>query len=316
MLVGLFFIADPFRIIYHYADYSENMFVIPNRDFVTSEMYMRNAEVESYNAFIFGSSRTIAYKTDAWKKHLPTSAKPFVFDASGESIFGIYKKIMYLDKTNAPIDHCLLIFCTDCTFAKESDHTEHLGIKHPTIAGTSWINFYTVFLRDYFDYRFLKSYLQFLITKKYSPSMKGFIEYRKSTFDPITNDEWLVDQEQELSEDPDGYYNARKDLFYTRKNAIAEAHSQISSNQLKMIKEIEAVFEKHRTHYKIVISPLYNQIKLNKKDLTILQQTFGQNHIFDFSGKNSFTNVKENYYESSHYRPMVGDSILSILYPS
>ena len=312
--IGLFFLADPFRIVHYYKDYSENMFVIPNRDFVSFEMYLRNAPTQHYNAFIFGSSRTIAYKTNAWKKYLPTTAKPFVFDASGESIFGIYKKIQYLDKTNAPIHHCLLIFCTDCTFAKETDHAEHLGIKHPTIAGSSWIRFYAIFIRDFFDNRFLKSYVQYLVTRKYSPSMKGYIEFRKSTFDPITNDERLIDQEKELTENPKGYYEQRKALFYHRDSVIAEAKPQITSKQRVMLKEIEAIFLKHHTDFKIVVSPLYNQIRLNKSDLAFLNQVFGSGRVFDFSGKNAFTSVKEHYYESSHYRPMIGDSILNIIY--
>jgi len=314
-LLGLFFITDPFRIIYHYKDYSENMYVIPNRDFVSSEMYLRNAKVYRYNSFIFGSSRTIAYKTKSWKKHLPPSASPFVFDASGESIFGIYKKIKYLDKTGAPLENCLLIFCTDCTFAKETDHTEHLGIKHPTIAGSSWINFYAVFIKDYFDNRFLKSYIQYLVTKKYSPSMKGYIEYRKTKFDQITNDEWLMDQEKELAEDPIGYYEKRKDLFYKRDSFIADFKPQISKKQRSMLNEMEAIFVKHHTNFKIVISPLYSQIKMNNSDIDILKNTFGQVHVFNFSGKNCFTAKKEHYYENSHYRPFVGDSILNIIYP-
>jgi len=314
-LLGLFFITDPFRIIYHYKDYSENMYVIPNRDFVSSEMYLRNAKVYRYNSFIFGSSRTIAYKTKSWKKHLPPSASPFVFDASGESIFGIYKKIKYLDKTGAPLENCLLIFCTDCTFAKETDHTEHLGIKHPTIAGSSWINFYAVFIKDYFDNRFLKSYIQYLVTKKYSPSMKGYIEYRKTKFDQITNDEWLMDQEKELAEDPIGYYEKRKDLFYKRDSFIADFKPQISKKQRSMLNEMEAIFVKHHTNFKIVISPLYSQIKMNNSDIDILKNTFGQVHVFNFSGKNCFTTKKEHYYENSHYRPFVGDSILNIIYP-
>jgi len=315
ILLGLFFITDPFRIIFRYKDYSENMFVIPNRDFVSSEMYLRNTRTYHYNSFIFGSSRTIAYKTVAWKKHLPLSARPFVFDASGESIYGIYKKIKYLDRTGAHLENCLLIFCTDCTFAKETDHTEHLGIKHPTIAGTSWVNFYAVFIKDYFDNRFLKNYIQYLVTKKYTPSMKGYIEFRKSKFDQITNDEWLIDQEKELAEDSIGYYEKRKDLFYERDSFIADFKPQISKKQQTMLHEMEAIFRKHHTNFKIVISPLYSQIKMNQADVDILQNTFGQEHVYNFSGKNCFTAKKENYYENSHYRPFIGDSILNIIYP-
>jgi len=315
ILLGLFFITDPFRIIFRYKDYSENMFVIPNRDFVSSEMYLRNTRTYHYNSFIFGSSRTIAYKTVAWKKHLPLSARPFVFDASGESIFGIYKKIKYLDRTGARLEHCLLIFCTDCTFAKETDHTDHLGIKHPTIAGTSWINFYAVFIKDFFDNRFLKNYIQYLVTKKQTPPMKGYIEFRKSKFDQITNDEWLIDQEKELLVDPVGYYEKRKDLFYQRDSIIADYKPQITTKQRTMLNEIVSIFLKQHTNYKIVISPLYSQNKMNNSDVAILQNTFGKERVYNFSGKNSFTAKKENYYENSHYRPFVGDSILNIIYP-
>jgi hypothetical protein len=315
LLIGLFFVADPFRIVHTYADYSRSMFVIPNRDFVSTQMYRKNADTQGYDAFVFGSSRTIAFKTKSWRKKLPTTAKPFVFDASGESIFGIYTKIAYLDKTHAPLNHCLLIFCTDCTFARETDHTEHLGIKHPAVAGTSWLRFYGIFLRDFLDNRFLKNYIQFLITKTYVPSMKGFIEIKKSTFDPITNDEWLVDQEKELQQDPKGYYEARKAVFYPRKQAIRPAKPQITDKQRRMLVEMAAIFRKHQTDFKIVISPLYDQIRLNASDLATLQTIFGPNRVYDFSGKNAWTEDRRNYYESSHYRPFIGDSILNILYP-
>lgn len=313
-ILGSFFIFDPFRIIYNYKDYSEDMFVIPNRDYVSSEMFLKNEKTYHYNSFIFGSSRTIAYKTNSWKKYLPASASPFVFDASGESIFGIYTKINYLDKTGARLDNCLLIFCPDCTFTRETDHTDHLGIKHPTVAGTSWLRFYTVFIRAYFDNKFFKNYIQYRVTKKYTPSMKGYIEYRKSKFDLVTNEEWLIDNEKELSEDQAGYYEIRKTLFFDRDSIIADAKPQISKKQRTMLHEMEKIFLKHHTNFKIVISPLYSQIRINSSDLSILQTIFGIEQVYNFSGKNFYTANKENYYESSHYRPFIGDSILSIVY--
>ena len=145
--------------------------------------------------------------------------------------------------------------------------------------------------------------------------MKGYIEYRKTKFDQITNDEWLMDQEKELAEDPIGYYEKRKDLFYKRDSFIADFKPQISKKQRSMLNEMEAIFVKHHTNFKIVISPLYSQIKMNNSDIDILKNTFGQVHVFNFSGKNCFTTKKEHYYENSHYRPFVGDSILNIIYP-
>jgi len=314
ILIGLFFLLDPFRILKSYPDYSENMFVIPNRDFVSTEMYLKNSKKYSYNAFIFGSSRTVAFKTASWKTYLPKQANPFVFDASGESIFGIYTKIKYLDRTGARLDHCLLIVCPDCTFAKESDHTDHLGIKHPTVAGTSWLKFYAVFMRAFFDNKFMLSYFRFLLTKDYSPSMQRYIEHRKITYNTRTNDICIVDQEKELHENPEGYYKKRQAVFYERMPKPTTPNRQITQKQREMLREIKQIFLKQHTNYKVVISPLYSQLSFNKADLAVLKVTFGEDAVFDFSGKNNITEHKENYYEASHYRPFVGDSILKILY--
>jgi hypothetical protein len=40
----------------------------------------------------------MAFKPARWKKYLPQNAEPFLFDASNESIYGIYTKIKWLDK--------------------------------------------------------------------------------------------------------------------------------------------------------------------------------------------------------------------------
>jgi hypothetical protein len=66
--------------------------------------------------------------------------------------------------------------------------------------------------------------------------------------------------------------------------------------------------------FTIVISPLNDQIRLNASDLATLQTIFGQNRVYDFSGKNAWSENCGNYYESSYYRPLIGDSILTILY--
>ena len=290
------------------------MFILPNRDFVSSEMYVKNWNKYNYDSFIFGSSRTIAFRTASWEKYLPDSASPFVFDAAGESIFGMYTKIVYLDKTGSEINNCLMIICTDYTFSSESNRQGHLFIKDPRIANTSWINFYTVFIKDYLDFRFLKSYFRFLFTGKYISSMKGYIENRKIIYDTVTNDVRIVDQENELNTNGKEYYRKRKGVFYGRDSIVPPLAPQILKDQVLMLRDIRSIFSKHHTNYKIIISPLYDQAELNDKDILTLQQVFGKDHVFNFSGKNEFTSNKEHYYESSHYRPVVGDSILNIIY--
>ena len=283
VLVGLFFILDPFRLFHTYNNYSDNMFVEPNRDFVSGKMFLKNVEKYHYNSFIFGSSRTMAYKTDSWRKHLPDNASPFVFDASGESIFGIYTKIKFLDQMDAKLDNCLVILCTDCTFRQYDDHKGHIGIKYPKVAGTSWINFYVTFIKDYLDFNFLVNYYQYLFTRTFTPSMKGYLETRKMKYDGVTNDVWILDQEKEIQETPVAYYQKRKSVFYSRSTTISFAKQQIPDIPFNMLREISDIFKKHHTNYRIVISPLYAQVRFNPKDLELLQNLFGKEFVCSFN---------------------------------
>ena len=81
-----------------------------------------------------------------------------------------------------------------------------------------------------------------------------------------------------------------------------------------MLYKIKSLIDESKTNCKIIISPLYNQIKFNPEDLIILQNIFGTNNVYDFSGINEYTNNTLNYYENSHYRPILCDQILSIIY--
>ena len=174
----------------------------------------------------------------------------------------------------------------------------------------------TLSSKDYFDLKFLKNYFQYLITHKYVPSMKGYIEPRNISIDAITNDEWIVDYEEELTRNPGRYYEERKKIFKDRVPIIASSGAKITEKHIAMLADINAIFKKHNTNFRIVISPLWNQREFNKNDLMILQGIFGKEFIYDFSGKNDFTCCKEHYYETSHYRTIVGESIMSILYRS
>jgi hypothetical protein len=59
---------------------------------------------------------------------------------------------------------------------------------------------------------------------------------------------------------------------------------------------------------------MYDQLRIDKTDLNYLEQLFGKSNVFDFSGKNIFTENIGNYYEDSHYRPHVAQKIMEYIY--
>lgn len=310
-LIG-YLIYDPFKVLYDYSNYSYPH-VNLNRDYISTEMFINNYEKYNYNSFVFGSSRTLAFKPSSWKEYLRPNDSPYMFDASAESIYGIYTKLKYLDSIHAKIDNALIIICRDASFNNTANHKGHLFIKDPHTSRENRLFFQFSFFKAYLSPKFLLSFYTYTFTKRVQPFMNGFIEDRKIGYDSITNELSIIDQENEVMKDPTQYYLKRENLFYKRQNETIDTVDRIDSKYMFMLKEIKSILLKHKTKYKVIISPLYEQIKINPKDLEILKSIFSPD-FYDFSGKNSFTESKFNYYETSHFRPIVGDSILKIIY--
>jgi hypothetical protein len=121
----LYFYYDPFKVLRNYDDYS-NQFIAPNRDYVSTTMFIKNYKKYNYNSFIFGSSRTIAFRPNSWRKYLGDNSIPFMFDASNESIYGIYTKLKYLDSINVKLKNVLIILDRDASFLNLKNHEGHL----------------------------------------------------------------------------------------------------------------------------------------------------------------------------------------------
>ena len=135
-----------------------------------------------------------------------------------------------------------------------------------------------------------------------------------SRLDVKTNELSYDKYDEQIQTNPEAYYNSRRGLFYQRDAVSAESKCCIGLPQQEILKNMRSVLASFKTNYKIIVSPLYDQKRINSEDLRYLQQLFGAANVFDFSGKNHFTEPYTNYYETSHYRPVVCDSILSLVY--
>jgi hypothetical protein len=312
VLLVTYIYYDPFKVIRKYKDYSYP-YVTTNRDYISTEMFLDNYKKYRYDSFIFGSSRTIAFKTKSWIRYLPTGAEPFMFDASAETAYGIDIKLRLLDSMKVKLKNAILVFCRDATFKTTENSTELLYTKHPVLSGQSEFAFQSTFFKAYISSPFIEYFYDYKFTGKYKTYMTGYIENRKISYDTITNELNILDQEKEITETPHEYYAKRKKIFYPRFGEQIDSVERIKKPNLLLLMDIKRILEKNNTNYKVILSPLYEQIKFNPKDLELLESLF-TGHIYDFSGKNKFTDNVTNYYESAHFRPIVGDSILSNIY--
>ncbi len=133
---------------------------------------------------------------------------------------------------------------------------------------------------------------------------------------PEYNEVHKVGAEELLDSNPEAYYETLTGFYrlYERTYTDSVAALVIGKQQRDALEQLHALLKNGNTDYRIVISPLYNQIALNPQDLESLKEIFGEDKVFDFSGVNEYTNDVSNYYETSHYRPKLCNKILKQIY--
>lgn len=316
-VILFYFVTDPFKVLYHYDSYftdGKPSYITLNKDFVSTETFLNNYPIYKYDSFIFGNSRSVFYQCDHWKKYI-NSDNCFHDDASGESLYGIYKKILFLDK-HSEIKNALIIM-DYLTLYETEDSDAHLYRKHPEISGRNRFLFHLEFLKTFFSNDFLIAYFDFKLSgqvKKYMKE-KQLIDDISFSYNLKYNEIKYPVWDEMIKNHPSEFYTSERiNKFYDRDSIQTFSPVVIEGKQEKMMREMDDIFKKHNTLVKIIINPLYDQEKLNPADLVMLKNIFGEGNVFDFSGINGFTNDYHNYYETSHYRPHIADSVMKTAY--
>jgi hypothetical protein len=317
----IYIILDPFKVVRSYDNYYDNYDgsklvygATVDRDYVNTALFDRYYQEHKYNSYIFGSSRSTHYEIADWKCFLDENSSCFHYDAMGESLYGIYKKIKYIDEKKRKIDNVLLILdYATLSQAKSSELRYFLLISPRLEKYKNIIPFHTTHISAFSSPSFFVAYLDYRISGKIKPYMKGKIGDNELLYDLKTN-EMIAPLGEEFIKKGAYYTEEKMKIFYQRDSIQHYWPVVIQEPQKKMLSEIYEVFCKNRTNFKVIISPIYDQKKLNKQDSEYLKLLFGAQNVFNFSGINEFTNNYINYYDDSHYRPHVAKEIMRLIY--
>jgi hypothetical protein len=314
VLLAVYLITDPFKTI---RPFSIQYFDNTNRDYLSSELFLRNDPVYHYNSFIFGSSRCCGFNTYHWQHYLPKEARQYLFQAWSETLTGIEQKIDYIDNNGNEIRNVLLVFDIPGTFNKEQQPKQVLSIKHYKFSGQSKMAYQANLF-----YGFVQK------PSKWFSSVKERIRPVHRTFpaDTITNDWERSNRFADVSFQPQKdslrhCSDKSKDVFLKEisnktDSDLVESKPLITEEFNRQLVHIKDVFVKHGTDYRIIISPAYcyTHPKINKNDLIILQDIFGKQKVFDYSGKNDITTDCYNFSDPNHFGLSVGWQIIEDIY--
>lgn len=313
ILIASYIYYDPIRVIHTYPNYLDSCFVALDRDYISNKTYITKRNKYHYNAFILGNSRSLAFLCKDWKPYIGNNI-PFHYDASSESLIALRDKVKFIDKKKNKINYALIVL--DHGLLKNIDYGEGPLFKpHPAVSNVTWFSFHVTFFEAYLNNFYFVKYIDYYYHRKYKPYMRMIIERKRFDYNPITNDLYLKILDEEAERDPVNYIKGHFGIGSERDSTkLIIEEPIIGKTQIQYLTEIKNVFEKQHTNFKIVVSPLYDQKYLNKRDVQKLNEIFGKNNVYDFSGKNEYTRHIENYYEYSHYRPKVARDIMKKIY--
>jgi hypothetical protein len=303
---------DFFKIYKTYNNYFENNRISQNRTFFATKTFIEHKDSIQYNTFVFGNSRSQAFKDSSLIKHFGLTAKPFHFDSDSESLYGIYKKLEFLSLNKANLTNVLIALDASILKITTARNTYNY-INPPEFNDVSKFKFYSEFIKTSCNPKFITAITDFSIFKTERRYMKKYILTAKNidTYNRYSLD-CRYGNEIELKQDSILYYKTMfsKKAFIARENYKRDS-IKLTDKHIDLLQKIASILNQQNTKYRIIISPLYNQTALQKDIKNLIKSTFKPNTVFDFSGENKFTNSIGNYYEWSHYKPFVAEQLLN-----
>lgn len=313
LLLGLYLWTDPFRTL-HAFDIKDVNTV--NREYVSTELYLRNKDTYHYNSLVFGSSQVGGLNTYTWRMYLPEGASTFMFQEFGGNITGIKQKVEWLDKTGAELQNVLIFLDMPAFFSTEQNGHDAIGMKHYALSGEpEWL------YHAYEYYNFIQRPSSWL---DYSKQKLAGVHTAIAT-DSVTNDFFITNREDYQTipkqDSLKGCTEQTKRNFFLRTNNVSEEDVQMAKaviDELFMptLNAIKTVFDKQQTRYYIIITPTYRYTNpiIHTSDLEVLQNVFGTEHVYDFASRKEYTSDYNDYWDPVHFGRRLGWYMLREIY--
>jgi hypothetical protein len=308
ILIILYLNKDPYLDFGVYTDYSWKYRFQQMGDLATKKLLTKTKA--SYNSFIMGSSRTTGIYGCYLEKKI-TNSKFFHYVNFNESIGGIYSKLYLLDSLGYRLDNIIIYLDTDTTFKNygEVNFADHYLLTKKTKFKSQLEHFKLFMILN-------SDKINILLGNE----LKGE-SFPNWTSDLKTNDpnhicsdsiilsyknhDKLKDKEYLKSID-----SLKKTGFMFKRDKMQKYEgNQISKIEFVLLTKIKGLFDKHKSNYYIIITPLYDQLKFSKSDIEKLNNVF-KNKLYDFSGINKITDNEFNYPDRSHFLPYISKQIM------
>lgn len=311
VVVAFYICDDPYMVLRPYRVYDSP--VVLNENFVGWGIYQNHRRsAHPFNAFIMGNSCTMAYRCATWEHYLPKGAHAMRLFGNAETLAGLSMKLHALERDHAPLRHVLIVLDPNSLGCdKQKPGWEYM--LPAEVTGRSWLLTQFEMVQYFLMPKFLLPYLKYKITGHITPSMKYMNPYGRIR--NSDNNDSYNPRERAITREGEAYWRQLSpDEMPPRKPGRHLCPAYIAAPQEGMLRDIAALLKRNHTDFRIIMSPDYSQDRLNGYDREKLYAIFGRCNVFDFTGVNCYTSDYHNFYEKAHYRPVLGNQLLKLVY--
>ena len=291
-LVVYNFWIDPFGVL---RSNMQNQKTEPNQHYLKIKYCTANPK--KHEAFLFGSSRV--GKIDVSK--IPDTNNWYNFTYSECVPFETLQDIKYLLNHNVEIKK-IIIGLDEISYLVSPELHKSQSLRKPYVNSLNPYLYY-LFLRP--SISMYSSIMNADTSKFYSKGAYKII-YLNGSFSPNKKDTFI--EKNPLFH--------KKDRIFNKPNWGPHYRERINKT-VSEIKEIKEICNKHSIEVKFFINPIYQKTYMKAVDnkfFVFLYKLSTITEYYDFSGINKITTNPYYYYESSHYRPVVGDILIKKMF--
>ncbi len=303
LLVAFYVAKDPFHVVKPYKGQVYNpgdtISLTINWGHVTVESYKYFDPQGHFDSFIFGSSLSGYYRIKDWAPYLPANARPFHFNASRETLYGILNKLHWLTNRGVTIKNALIIMEDEMLMRRPLD-SDVLFVQHPSTAReVSWWKFHQL----YFNAFRRPEIVAYLLCP--GPMTQRILDEGYATTDitnriePI-NEGYYAWADSVIAVNPDEFFTPEHVKRYSLPLKELPCPEKINFTVSALLAEIHHLLESQGTDYHIIIPPHYGYEAIDSRDLFKLERIFGQSRVHDYSHDPKLGTDLHYYYDDGH----------------
>ena len=303
LLVIFYLVRDPFHVVKPYTGQiyapGDSITLTTNWGHVTIESYEYFNPEGQFDSFIFGSSLSGYYRIQDWQRHLPDDARPFHFNASRETLYGILNKLYYLAHRKVDIKHSLVVMEDEMLMRKPLDN-DVLFVQHPeTASEVSWWKFHQLFFNAYRRPE-LVAYLLCPGPMTQRVLDDGFASTDVPNRIESINEGYYAWADSVIAVDPDRFFTPEHIAMYQRPLKQLPCPDKITQPVESLLRQIADAFTSLGTDFQIIIPPHYGYEAISSNDLYMLECIFGPERVHDYSHDPELGGNIRYYYDDGH----------------